>query len=97
MIIIGSNTTSIYSLKQYLYQQFETKDLKPFSYFLGLEVSFTIDGNYLSKANYASNSLDYARLSDRVIMMASERVLERNNRLISTWSRAIKDRRRMLP
>ena len=42
----------IQNLKHFLGRQFEMKDLSPFNYFLGLEVSSSPDGYYLTQAKY---------------------------------------------
>ena len=57
MIIIGDDSIGIWSLHHFLSQHFEMKDLGTFSYFLGLEVTSSSDGYYLSQAKYASNIL----------------------------------------
>ena len=48
MIITGDDLSSIQELKDFLSQQFEMKDLGHFSYFLGLEITHSIDGLYIS-------------------------------------------------
>ena len=40
------------------------KDLGHLSYFLGLEITHSIDGFYITQAKYASNLLSRARLTD---------------------------------
>ncbi|XP_057965389.1 uncharacterized mitochondrial protein AtMg00810-like [Malania oleifera] len=64
MIIMGNDTSDIHELKQFLCQQFEMKYLGSLSYFLGLEVSPTSDGNYLTQAKYSSNLLTRASLTN---------------------------------
>ena len=51
-------------LKDFLSQQFEMKDLGHLSYFLGLEITHSIDGFYIAQAKYASNLLSQAGLTD---------------------------------
>uniref|UniRef100_A0A2N9HY75 Reverse transcriptase Ty1/copia-type domain-containing protein n=1 Tax=Fagus sylvatica TaxID=28930 RepID=A0A2N9HY75_FAGSY len=51
-------------LQKFLSQQFEMKDLGTLSYFLGLEVTSSSDGYYLSQAKYASDLLSKAGLTD---------------------------------
>jgi hypothetical protein len=63
MIITGDDSIGILELKQFLSQHFEMKDLGPFSYFLGLEISSS-DVYYLTPANYISNLLSWANLTD---------------------------------
>ena len=48
MIIIGDNLSGIQELKNILSQQFEMKDLGHLSYFLGLEITHSIDGLYIT-------------------------------------------------
>uniref|UniRef100_A0A2N9IUD6 Reverse transcriptase Ty1/copia-type domain-containing protein n=1 Tax=Fagus sylvatica TaxID=28930 RepID=A0A2N9IUD6_FAGSY len=64
MIIIGDDTTGIRDLQKFLSQHFEMKDLGTLSYFLGLEVTSSSDGYYLSQAKYASDLLSKAGLTD---------------------------------
>ncbi|XP_059590521.1 retrovirus-related Pol polyprotein from transposon RE2 [Vitis vinifera] len=64
MIITGDDLSGIQELKDFLSQQFEMKDLGHLSYFLGLEITHSTDGLYISQAKYASNLLSQARLID---------------------------------
>uniref|UniRef100_A0A2N9IGZ9 Integrase catalytic domain-containing protein n=1 Tax=Fagus sylvatica TaxID=28930 RepID=A0A2N9IGZ9_FAGSY len=64
MIITGDDTAGICDLQKFLSQQFEMKDLGTLSYFLGLEVTSSSDGYYLSQAKYASDLLSKAGLTD---------------------------------
>ncbi|XP_019194028.1 PREDICTED: uncharacterized protein LOC109188018 [Ipomoea nil] len=57
MIITGDDSMVIFDVQRYLNQHFEMKDLGPLSYFLGLEVSSTSNGYYLSQAKYAADLL----------------------------------------
>ena len=41
----------------FLNQQFEMKDLGHLSYFLGLEITHSTDGLYITQAKYASKLL----------------------------------------
>ncbi|KAK3010470.1 hypothetical protein RJ639_013022 [Escallonia herrerae] len=60
----GSDLDGISNLKQDLNHHFEIKDLGTLTYFLGLEVSTTSDGYYLSEAKYAFDLLSRAGLTD---------------------------------
>ena len=64
MIIIGDDSVGIHSLQHFLSQHFEIKDLGTLSYFLGLEVTSSSDGYYLSQAKYASDLLSKAGITD---------------------------------
>uniref|UniRef100_A0A2N9GFN4 Integrase catalytic domain-containing protein n=1 Tax=Fagus sylvatica TaxID=28930 RepID=A0A2N9GFN4_FAGSY len=59
MIITGDDVQGIQDLKRFLGQYFEMKDLGPLSYFLGLEVSSSSDGYYLTQAKQLVGSLVY--------------------------------------
>jgi len=53
MIITGDDLSGIQELKGFLSQQFEMKDLGHLSYFLGLEITHSTDGLYITQAKYA--------------------------------------------
>ena len=48
MIITGDDLSGIQELKDFLSQQFEMKDLGHLSYFLGLEITYSTDGLYIT-------------------------------------------------
>ena len=48
MIITGDDLSGIQKLKDFLSQQFEMKDLGHLSYFLGLEITHSTDGLYIT-------------------------------------------------
>ena len=48
MIITGDDLSGIQELKDFLSQQFEMKDLGYLSYFLGLEITHSTDGLYIT-------------------------------------------------
>ena len=68
MIITGDDLSGIQELKDFLNQQFEMKDLGHLSYLLGLEITHSIDGLYISQAKYASELLSRAGLTDSKIV-----------------------------
>ena len=68
MIIIGDDLSGIQELKDFLSQQFEMKDLKHLSYFLGFEITHSTDGLYITQAKYASELLSRVRLIDSKIV-----------------------------
>ncbi|CAM8940683.1 unnamed protein product [Rhodiola kirilowii] len=57
IVIIGSDTTGNSSLKTFLHTQFQTKDLGTLKYFLGVEVSRSKRGIYLSQRKYVLDLL----------------------------------------
>jgi hypothetical protein len=64
MIIIGDDFIGILELNKFLNQHFEMKDLGTLSYFLGLEISSSFNGYYLTQAKHISNLLSRANLTD---------------------------------
>ena len=50
IIITGDDLSGIQELKDFLSQQFEMKDLGHLSYFLGLEITHSTDGLYITQA-----------------------------------------------
>ncbi|KAK9104463.1 hypothetical protein Scep_021307 [Stephania cephalantha] len=67
MIVTGDDSTRISELKDYLRRHFEMKYLGLLSYFLGLEVTSTSNGYYLSQAKYASDLISRSMITDAVI------------------------------
>ena len=68
MIKIGDDLSGIQELNDFLNQQFEIKDLGHLSYFLGLEITHSTDGLYITQAKYASELLSRAGLTDSKIV-----------------------------
>ena len=64
MIITGDDLSGIQELKDFLSPQFEMKDLRYLSYFLGFEITYSIDGLYITQAKYASELLSQVGLTD---------------------------------
>uniref|UniRef100_A0A2N9EQA7 Reverse transcriptase Ty1/copia-type domain-containing protein n=1 Tax=Fagus sylvatica TaxID=28930 RepID=A0A2N9EQA7_FAGSY len=60
----GDDTAGIRDLQKFLCQQFEMKDLGILNYFLGLGVTSSSNGYYLSQVKYASDSLSMAGLTN---------------------------------
>ena len=56
IIITGDDLSGIQKLKDFPNQQFEMKDLGHLSYFLGLEITHSTDGLYITQAKYVLNS-----------------------------------------
>ena len=63
-IITGDDLSGIQELKDFLSQQFEMKDLRHLSYFLGLEITHSTNGLYITQAKYAFELLSRSRLTD---------------------------------
>ena len=57
IIIIGSDSKGILSLKSFLHNQFHTKDLGMLKYLLGVEIFRSKQGILLSQRNYVFNLL----------------------------------------
>ena len=68
MIITGDDLSDIQELKDFLSQQFEMKDLGHLSYFLGLAITHSTDGLYITQVKYASDFLSRAGLTDSKIV-----------------------------
>ena len=64
MIITGDDLSGIQELNNFLSQQFEMKDLGHLNYFLGLEITNSTAGLYITQAKYASELLSQAGLTD---------------------------------
>ena len=64
MIITGNDLSGIQELKDFLNQQFEMKVLGHLSYLLGIEITHSIDGLYITQAKYAYGLLSQAGLID---------------------------------
>jgi hypothetical protein len=88
MIITGDDTAGIRDLQKFLSQQLEMKDLGTLSYFLGLEITSSSDGYYLSQAKYAFDLLSKAGLTDSKIVSTP---LELNVKLNTTDGEPLSD------
>ena len=64
MIITGDDSDYIACVKARLRDQFLMTDLGPLCYFLGIEISSTSDGFYISQEKYIQDLLARAALSD---------------------------------
>ena len=64
MNITSDDLSGIEELMDFLSQQFEMKDLGHLSYLLGLEITHSIDGLYITQAKYASDLLSRVGLTD---------------------------------
>ena len=57
MVVIGNDPEEREALQDYLSKEFEMKDLGPLKYFLGIEVSRSDKGIFLSQRKYALDLL----------------------------------------
>ncbi|KAI3680197.1 hypothetical protein L2E82_50582 [Cichorium intybus] len=64
LILTGNQETTITAFIARLNREFAIKDLGDLSYFLGLEVSYTDDGLFLTQSKYANDILTRAGLLD---------------------------------
>ena len=87
MIITGDDMQGIQDLKHFLGRQFEMKDLG-LNYFLGLEVSSSVDGYYLTQAKYTSGMISQASITDSNIV---DTPIEYNCRLNSHDGKSLFD------
>ena len=88
MIITSDDIAGIRDLQKFLSQHFEMKDFSTLSYFLGLDITFSFDGYYLSQAKYASNLLFKASLTDSKIVSTP---LKLNGKLNATDGELLPD------
>ena len=88
MIITGDDFAGIRSLQHFLSQHFEKKDLGTLSYFLGLEVTSSSDGYYLSQAKYASDLFSKVDIADNKTISTP---LENNVKLTPSDGEPISD------
>ena len=86
MIITGDDLNGIQELKDFLSQQFEMKDLGHLSYFLGLEITHSTDGLYITQAKYASELLSRAGHTDSKTV---DTLVELNAHLTSTGGKPL--------
>ena len=68
MIITGDDMQGIQNLKHFLCRQFEMKDFGPLDYFLGLKVSSSADGYYLTHAKYTSDLISRVSITNSKIV-----------------------------
>jgi len=62
IVVTGNNIPFLQHFIQQLHRDFATKDLGTLNYFLGLEVSSSVNGLFLSQAKYAYDILVRAQL-----------------------------------
>ena len=88
MIITCDDMQGIQDLKHFLGRQFEMKDLGPLNYFLGLKVSSSADGYYLTQSKYTSDLISRANITDSKIV---DTPIEYNCRLNSHDDESLSD------
>jgi hypothetical protein len=88
MIIISDDPEYIAFVKACLSDQFLLSDLGPLRYFLGIEISSTPEGFFLSQQKYIKNLLDRASLTDH---RTAETPMELNVHLTPTDGGPIDD------
>jgi hypothetical protein len=81
MIITGDDPEYIAFVKAHLSDQFIMSDLGPLWYFLGIEISSTHKGFFLSQEKYIQDLLDRASLTDH---RTAETLIELNVHLVVT-------------
>ena len=88
MIITGDDMQGIQNLKNFLGRQFEMKDLSPLNYFLGLEVSSSADGYYLTQTKYTYSLISRASITGSKIV---DTPIEYNCHLNSHYGESLSD------
>ena len=64
MLITGDDAEHISLVKRHLSQQFQMTDLGPLSYFLGIEVSRSDKGYYISQSKYIQDLIARSGITD---------------------------------
>jgi hypothetical protein len=88
MIITGDDLENIAFVKARLSDQFLMSDLGPLRYFLGIEISCTPEGFFLSQEKYIKDILDRASLTDH---RTAKTPMELNVHLTSTDGEPLED------
>jgi hypothetical protein len=88
MIITGDDPEYIAFVMARLSDQFLMSDLGPLWYFLGIEISSTPEGFFLSKEKYIQDLLDRASLTDH---RTAETLMELNVHLMPTDDEPLED------
>ena len=88
MIITGDDPEYIAFVKARLSEQFLMSDLGPLRYFLGIEISSSYEGFYLSQEKYIQDLLDRACLTD---LRTVETPMELNVHLRATDGEPLSD------
>jgi hypothetical protein len=88
MIITGDDPEYNTFVKARLSDQFLMSDLDPLWYFLGIEISSTSEGFFLSQEKYIQDLLDHASLTD---LRTAKNPMELNVHLVATDGEPLKD------
>jgi hypothetical protein len=88
MIITGDDLEYIAFVKARLIDQFLMSDLGPLRYFLGIEISSTHEGFFLSQEKYIQDLLDRASLTNH---RTAETPMELNVHLVATGGESLED------
>jgi hypothetical protein len=88
MIITGDDPEYITFVKTHLSDQFLMSDLGPLRYFLGIEISSTPEGFFLSQEKYIHDLLDRASLTDH---RTAETLMKLNVHLVATDDEPLED------
>ena len=64
ILVIGSNSQHIEVVIQYLHSEFALKDLGEFNYFIGIEMTPSVQGLHLSQTKYIGDILRKANMLD---------------------------------
>jgi len=62
VVLTGNNVAKINTVKAHLHSRFHIKDLGPIKYFLGLEVSRSLDGLVLNQRKYCLDLISETRM-----------------------------------
>jgi hypothetical protein len=88
MIITGDDPEYIAFIKAHFSDQFLMSDLGPLWYFLGIEISSTPEGFFLSQEKHIQDLLDHATLTDHQTV---ETPMELNVHLVATDGEPLED------
>jgi hypothetical protein len=88
MIITSDDPEYIAFVKAHLSDQFLMSDLGPLRYFLGIDISSTLEGFFLSQEKYIQDLLDRASLTDH---RTAETSMELNVHLVATDGEPLED------
>ena len=91
IVITGDDSTGILRLKSHLHRQFQTRDLGPPRYFLGIEVSQSSSSSVICQQKYA---LDILIETDMIDCRSSDTPMDPNVKLLPSQQEPLKDLRK---